>query len=358
MLYLGFNLTQSHREKLSPVSLETLYQMISSPSPELKKLVAELEKIHQLDQDAFNRHKIRLPFFCGSEFSEGLRNCEQFIQASYFVLDIDHCFEVAQIDKETEWKEKLKTDQRIALMYTSPSGTGLKIVFRISPPIVNTKRFADFYLAFAGKFSAQYHLEKYIDFKTHDVTRVSFLNSDAMAFFNPSHVPVDPEKYYSSYDIFASKTSPVEDIHDENHEKKKSLDEETYQEILQTLNPKTPKRKKNYIIPAILDSIVEPLQEALHEKGIEVLEVLNIHYGKKFRMKLEGSFAEINIYYGKNGFSVVKTPKSDINEILNEIAYQIAIGVIFEFEHHQALLRLHEELIKPPETGQTNPLLN
>ncbi len=358
MLYFGMNLAQSHKEKLAPVSLEGLYQMISSPSPELIKLTAELEKIHQLDPEAFNRHKTKLPFFCGSEFHDGLRNCEQFIQATYFVLDVDHYFEVSQIDKEIEIKEKLKKDQRIALMYTSPSGTGLKLVLRLSTPITNTKRFADFYLSFAGKFASQYNLEKYIDFKTHDVTRVSFINVDMLAYHNPSHIPVDPEKYQSSFDVFASKTSPFSEVPADAAAEKKQLDDETYQEILQTLNPKTPKRKKNYIIPAILENIIEPVKSAMQEKGMEVLEVLNIHYGKKFRLKLEGSYAEINIYYGKNGFSVVKTPRSDVNEILNEIAYQIAVGVIFEFEHHEALLRLHNELIKPPEKDTIHPLLN
>jgi len=107
------------------------------------------------------------------------------------VIDVDHCFDLAELDRENQLKEKLKSDQRIGLMYTSPSGTGLKLVFSISEPLTNSKRFADFYLAFAGKFARQYELEKFVDFKTHDISRISFLNVDLMAYYNPAHIAVD-----------------------------------------------------------------------------------------------------------------------------------------------------------------------
>ena len=343
MLYLGKDLVHSNIEQLQLVRLEKLFEMISSPDKALIQLATELQQIYQLDTSTFNRQKVKLPYFIGAEFRNNIRKTGNFIHVNYFIIDLDHCLESGDLEKEAELKKKLRSDQRIALLFTSPSCTGLKLVFKLKEPLTNSKRYTDFYLAFARKFASQYRLEDYIDFKTCDVTRVCFLNVDPMAYYNPVHITIDATNYFSAYDVFSEQVNEKEENDSIEGDTKKTLDEDIYQQILKTLNPKTPKRKKECVIPEILDEIVEPVKTGMIQYGIEVIEITNIQYGKKFRFRLEGGLAELNIYYGKNGFSVVKTPKSDVNETLNEIVCRIVKGVIYHFGHGLSVERLQEK---------------
>ena len=51
--------------------------------------------------------------------------------------------------------------------------------------------------------------------------------------------------------------------------------------------------------------------------------VNNINYGKKMVFVINNIWAEINIFYGKKGFSVVKTPKHGSNSELADIVQKI-----------------------------------
>ena len=68
------------------------------------------------------------------------------------------------------------------------------------------------------------------------------------------------------------------------------------------LNPKLKLliEKKEAFVPEELDSLMERLLPYLIDAGIAVTEVINIHYGKKIRMKVNFREAEINLFYGKN----------------------------------------------------------
>ena len=64
---------------------------------------------------------------------------------------------------------------------------------------------------------------------------------------------------------------------------------------------------------------MEELQKYITATGIQITEIINISYGKKIRMKSRTKQAEVNVFYGKRGFSVVKSPRSGTNEELNEL---------------------------------------
>jgi tetratricopeptide (TPR) repeat protein len=57
----------------------------------------------------------------------------------------------------------------------------------------------------------------------------------------------------------------------------------------------------------------------IQESGIETVDIINIHYGKKFKFRTGVHQAEVNLFFGKRGFTVVKSPRQGTNEKLNDL---------------------------------------
>jgi hypothetical protein len=77
-----------------------------------------------------------------------------------------------------------------------------------------------------------------------------------------------------------------------------------------------------------LNAVIPLVQEKAMELGITILEVIPIQYGKKIKFGVKHFWAEINVFHGKRGFSVVKTPKNGSNEELTQIAFDLVNNVI------------------------------
>lgn len=73
-------------------------------------------------------------------------------------------------------------------------------------------------------------------------------------------------------------------------------------------------------MPEPLNTMMDSLKAYIEDTGIIVTEVINISYGKKIRMKLDMRQAEINLFYGKRGYSVVISPRCGTNEEFNNVA--------------------------------------
>ncbi len=354
MLYTGKNIRESNLEALTPVTLEELAEIIRYPGEEVNRLLTRMQKVLTIDAKSYHRLKTGLPFFTGADFKGNMRHSNNFIRISWFILDLDHC--IQSIIEESELKEKLSEDPGISLMFTSPSGTGLKILFRLKSPMTDTKLFSEFYLAFARRFSVEYGLEKYMDFKTHDVTRVSFINSDANLYLNKDATPVDASEYISQLTISETQDLTVvekteENADEDNDEKKNNqeIDKEVYVDIIRKLNPKTPVKKKEYYVPEILDKITQPITDKMEANGITVSNISDIQYGRKFQFTLGEGCAELNIYYGKKGFSVVKTPRNNTIPEFNEAVYQLAMEVIYDLQNLKSISDMLSNIHNKPE---------
>ena len=64
---------------------------------------------------------------------------------------------------------------------------------------------------------------------------------------------------------------------------------------------------------------MDELQKHLFNAGIVLYETINIQYGKKLRFKVGSRLGEINIFYGKHGFSVVYSPRTGTSSEVNEL---------------------------------------
>jgi len=334
MFYLGNNILQSHVEKLQPVTIYEIFGKITNPDEDVKGLVEKLRRVRTIDRKAYDTVKKRLPYFTCSEFTDGLRKTENFVAAHGLVLDLDHC--VCAEAAADELINKLKADARVMLLFVSPGGEGLKLVFRFQEPCPSAKTFSDFYKWFATSFARQYGLEQVIDFTTHDASRVCFLSYDADAYHNPDSEPLDWKVVVPLFDINEcpwKKEEKIDETNNKSHagkEKKEDIDPSVYTEILKKLNPRAkPKKAKIIHVPEQLQNIAEPVRTEAARYGIELKEVRDIHYGKKLVFEHGLNFAEINVYYGKNGFTVTITPKSGSNKELGEVMKKITEEVLW-----------------------------
>lgn len=59
-------------------------------------------------------------------------------------------------------------------------------------------------------------------------------------------------------------------------------------------------------------------------------EIKNIQYGKKMRFALGLKQAELNLFFGKKGFSVIVSPRTGTDEGLNQLMVDLVSNYINE----------------------------
>ena len=336
MLYRGENITKSNTEILKPKSVFEIYREISKCDSTLADLISRIRKVASLDRTAYQSLKKQLPFFTGSCFGEKPRSSENFLYSSYFIIDIDNCYE--KEGSFIELRSRLAGDPRLHLMFSSPGGLGLKLLFILEEPCKSTKFFSDAYRSFAFQLARDYSLEGKTDLATHDAARVCFLSTDKNAWYNALPEKVSWKAYLPAGDLFCESDDNAEEAGEYITQKKNStvsncsndIHPDIYMSILQKLNPaKKYPAPRNFYVPELLNSIELPVKQAVGKHNITVSEIRNIQYGKKFCFSHTLQKAELNVYYGKRGFSVVISPSAGTNSELNKVVYYIVSELIF-----------------------------
>lgn len=328
MIFTGKNVTQNPPEQMTPATPQQLYTMIASPSLALVNAIEALRRMRQIDEKAYKRQKTFLPYFIGSVFKDNIRNTANFQQIHYFVIDFDNL----PPDRDIQTlKKEIFEDEIVRMLFTSPGGTGLKVLFGLESPVTNTKLFTDFYKSFALQFARKLRLENFADTVTCDVTRVCFLSADTGCLYREEAIPVQWKAYISELNPFESLHDPevIEEKQEAPEGEPEKIQDEIYQKILHKLNPKAPKKDKKIFVPKALDTITEKIYEAVEHYEIKVKSVEDIQYGRRWTFESGLNTAEINIFYGKNGFSVVKTTKSGTDPDLCEAVYRIITNVLY-----------------------------
>lgn len=333
MISAGKNI-RSVDDMLMKVKVEYFYHSIRNPRPEVEARIKQLRIIENLDHAQYVAQKRMLPYVVCGMFNPPYRRIENFAYTEYFILDIDHVTEKGMNMKEL--RHKVEADSRVVLSFLSPSEDGLKVMFKLKERCCDSGLYTVFYKTFALSFSRQYQLEQVIDSKTSDVARACFISIDAEAYYNPSAEAVDLNAFIdvsSPFDLFEQKKKNEKE---EKAKKEESLEEklpsdpgeETMKRIKEILNPNAVKREKGnrpVYVPEVLDEIMEEMKRYIEQTGAIVKSVVNIQYGKQITIQIGLKFAEVNLFYGKRGFSVVRSTKSSTDSQLNE-----AIGQLIE----------------------------
>jgi hypothetical protein len=87
-------------------------------------------------------------------------------------------------------------------------------------------------------------------------------------------------------------------------------DNALFAEIKQKLNPKRKSRKeKHTFVPNKLNIILGDIKTLFETRSLILAEVQDIHYVKKLTLEHKQLRTKLNLFFGKKGFIVVKTPK-------------------------------------------------
>ena len=340
-LYTGKNIQQSHTEALQPINLETLANQIRSGSGGLQELCAQLATIYKMDKAAYGRHKLRLPFFCCAGFAQNLRHSKNFTSIEACVLDFDKAPNPGYVQQNI--MPLLQSDERVALAFTSPSGRGAKAVLLFNQPVTNLHEYAMGYKNLTRSFAQQYGLEAYADFSTCDATRVCFLAYDPQVYYQPLAQPISWHQYLppqkhptppaaaqpdtASPSPSKNNDTPIDTITPDTPTSKPSsntLPPKLYEQVVKRLNPTAVTRQaREVVVPEILEEVAIQAQAAIAAAGWQLKDIQNIQYGKKIAVAQGFVWAEVNIFYGKKGFSIVRTPKAGTNAALGQQLEQL-----------------------------------
>lgn len=330
-LMQGRNIT-SPADKLQKISLFKVYQKIAKPDAEFKSRIQSLRTVLNINEQKYKNLKKKLPYFCSSVFTPAFRKSDNFAAAAFFILDFDH---ISESDKNLiDIKIKLAQDKRTALLFSSPGNNGIKLLFKFSEKCYDKGKFSMFYKIFAKKFADEYGLLKTVDTKTSDVARACFYSYDPDAYYNQNAESINIADYIDFNN--SEELKQAEDFIKKQKKEQKAntkpedLPHDVLSDIKKKLNPKIKTRKKkNIYVPEKLNKVIAEIQEKSADIGIVLAEINNINYGKKLRFQAKHYWAELNIFYGKKGFTVVKTPKKGSSPELAELSYKFLCGLLY-----------------------------
>jgi len=294
-------------------------------------LQSRLQAIRILDIQKYRRLKTGLPYLVCAQFHPRVRKKENFIYTERFIIDIDHLSEF-DIDMAS-LKHKLMKDPRVELLFTSPGGDGLKVFFRFTERVNDTGYYAMFYKSFCMRFSEQYGLNGAVDSKTNDVSRCCFVSYDPEAFFNPDPEKIDAATYLpaegaNDLDFF---TKSIDQQEKENYAIRKEtgitpgdvapLTDDILAAIKARVGMRVAKKpEKSYEQPEELNQLMAEIMEQVSQVGASVISSTPISYGRKVRIGAGNYWAEINLFFGQRGVSIVGTTKTGSNkELCNSI---------------------------------------
>ncbi|MBM3405554.1 MAG: hypothetical protein FJY10_11790 [Bacteroidetes bacterium] len=341
MLQLGMNLTAVPPDALRKIHTEDLYRYIKEGALDLKSRIDQLQRIRQIDEKKYHQQKVQLPYFTCGIFHPPNRKTENFAFIEHFVVDIDH-LSSKELTPEG-LKDRLAADNRVVMAFISPGGDGLKLLFSLKEKITDPVRYTMFYKLFVHKYSIDHGLVQVIDKKTCDVARATFLSFDPDVYRNPFAEPVDSSVFidFESAASLEAAGDVIKEIDGVAKEAKglqsedqhglNPLTSELLTEIKKKLNPniRLRKEKKEPVVPEKLVVLEKKIREKAIAYGLEVVSTVNIQYGKQMTFRVKELMGELNIFYGKKGFSVIKSSKTGTSEEVNDIAYKIVCELIF-----------------------------
>src|SRR5699024_8115918 len=222
MIYLGKHITSS-RDPLQPVPVEKVCKALKNPSGKVAEQLKRLQHIRLIDAQQYRKLKVGLPYLVCAKFHPMVRRKENFLHTERFLIDIDH-LSAHGIDQEG-LRKKLEADRRVELLFSSPSGDGLKVLFHFEQRISDSSYYALFYKAFCVAFNKKYRLGAALDIKTNDVTRCCFVSYDPKTYHNPDAQKIDPQSYLTAegFSDFDKVQKTIEETERKHREENKNI---------------------------------------------------------------------------------------------------------------------------------------
>lgn len=321
---------QSPSDRLFPISESDLFRALTNPKPQIERTIEQLRVIYSLDEKRYATLKRSLPYVVCGCFSPAFRLTDNFAYTDSFILDFDHLSQKGLSIEAV--REEIIADSRVVMCFSSPGEDGLKVLFHLSEKCYDKGLYSIFYKEFAQKFASAHHLEQVIDSRTSDVTRACFVSVDERAYYNSQAEAVILSSYVdvsNPVSVFDMKRSQVLEQKSQAAtlsniaDKPSEPADDVMAQIKLRLNPKAKSVSRDVFVPQALNELIDGLREYIEEQGISVTDIGNIQYAKKIQASLGIRKAEVNLFYGKRGFTTVISPRrgtdSELNELLRDV---------------------------------------
>ena len=327
----GTQLTASS-DALQTLTASDVFRLVTADAA-LQSGTERLRKLCQLDKEAYKTVKTRLPYVVGSTFAANesgilLRRLDTFEAAHYFILDLDHCQ-----DLNGRVPDAIRQDESVEMAFISPSGMGLKVFFRLLEPCDDARQFSVAYRHFATDFGTRHRFTRSIDLRTSDVTRACFLAHDPHAYYNPNAFPVDWQRWVQDPEGELLLASPTKEVTAVTTVKApKPISETAYHNVLKQVNPRSTaptRREKQVFVPEELFPLEAEVRALCLGLNWELTAVERLNYGLKFGIRQGYRTAEVNAFYGKKGFSLVRSPKTGTDPALSTLLYDKLYALLF-----------------------------
>lgn len=338
MIYAGKQITNP-ADELVKVALDYIYNSIKNPKKEIDAKIRQLRIIRNIDSKQYNSLKKELPYLVCGTFNPLFRRTENFAFIEYFIVDIDH---ISQKGLSIEnIRREIEKDSRTIMSFLSPGEDGLKIMFRLKERCYDHGIYSLFYKIFVKHLSEIYHLDQVIDTKTSDVSRACFISCDPNIYYQPQGETIDINAYIdvdnpsllfeTQKQIEKESKENKKTTVDDNDKSDRDPDRDTFRKIKEILRLQPKRLEKTPVyVPEQLDEVMGDIKKRIEETGLQLSEVINIHYGKKLKIKLGLKQAEINMFFGKRGFSIVKSPRCGTSAELNDICADLINSILLQ----------------------------
>jgi len=165
--------------------------------------------------------KKNLPYFVPAIFKTGTRKIMDLEFTELIIFDIDEIQLTESGISLQSLIEQLTKDNTVFSLFTSPSGKGLKVLFKLNKQIIDSEHFNNLYIHFGNKFKSKYKVA--IDPSCKDVSRACFLSYDPKLYLNENAVPISTDikikeiynvnnKYYKEEEILSDNESKFKGI--------------------------------------------------------------------------------------------------------------------------------------------------
>lgn len=333
MLMAGRNIT-STSDKLQKVRLDYLYHSIRNPKPEIATLVRLLQTVRDIDRVRYAHMKRQLPYFVCASFNPPYLLAENFSCIEHFMVEVGG-LNAKGIDAD-ELKGHLATDRQVQLMFLSPGGDSLKIMFSLKEKCYDAGLFAVFYNLFYKSFLERHGID--VDFSASEgaVTDACYISVDEKAYFNASAEAVDLCSYVSEdnpsllFDTLremrhAAKEAKKQCLPDDESEACADPDADALLHIKEVLlgakavetDRKPIKDKEEF------DSIIAGLRGFVEDNGVNLVEERSMLHARKLRFNLDGNVAEVNVFRGTKGYFAVQSPVGTSSQKIGKVVLEI-----------------------------------
>lgn len=175
---------QLRATELQEISLLEIFDAIRTGKNGLREKIQQIRALPTQDERNALKPEI-LPLFCWSTYKDNRRKNKLLERSHFILLDFDH------LNPETrlaELRAAVRDDRRVYAAFVSPSGDGLKVMYKLDKDVTDPTRYTELYIHYADIFSVEYGCPW--DKSTKDSARGCFLSYDPDIYVNKNATPL------------------------------------------------------------------------------------------------------------------------------------------------------------------------